>query len=148
MNALLELHKQFHWPTPSSSNLTTPTSINPEDSSQDHVFQTNDDVTGVQGESEDSKLAPPVESIDSKANLRRPNRPPDLTIPSDGVQTKVVEAEMMVETLVPSALMASTTIEEEVVVHSSTPSKLSTAESFSFASESMIKNVSSKHGII
>ena len=34
-------------------------------------------------------------------------------------------------------------VEEEVIVHSSTPSKMSAAGSYSFVSESMIKNVSS-----
>lgn len=92
------------------------------------------------------ETCPEEDSIDSKTNLRRPNRPPDLKIALDD---NIAHVGTVVETV----MAASSDIEEEVVTtvqqqHSSTPSKLSGNGSYSFASESMIKNISSEFIIL
>ena len=153
VKALLDLHKQFRWPLPLSSNLTTPTSKNSDILVQISVpHQTSsvkEDLDNVTRENTADEMIPtPENSIDFKANFRRPNRPPDLSIPSENVEVKVVETETIVETLASSELTASsstTAIDEDIIVHSSTPSKLSATESYSFVSDSMIKNTSSEY---
>ena len=142
VKALLELHKQFHWPLPPFSILTTPTSRDDTTPNPPQSLQVTDNNPGIVKDKLD-EVKVPVDLADFKANMRRPNRPPDLSIPTDaGHNNRVIETDTVtMDSLLPSTTTPSS-IEEEVIVRhtSSTPSKLSAAESYSLVSESFIKS--------
>lgn len=108
------------------------------------VSEVTHDTSPHPPDKEIDEETPPEYSIDSKTNLRRPNRPPDLKISSSTDDTAQVEG-----TVVEAVSASEDDLVNGVLVqrHSSTPSKLSGNESYSFASESMIKNISSEYTI-
>ncbi|XP_019849671.1 PREDICTED: RAB6A-GEF complex partner protein 1-like isoform X2 [Amphimedon queenslandica] len=138
VQVLCDLHKQFHWPFPPSSTLTTPSSIATPSGlgSNTRYYPVVSDpkqirVTPDREDNPDSSL-----ESSSRLGLKRSNRPPDLNIPGTNGKVEVVavneegkgEAEMEQQLI------------QEVIFQSSTPSKVSGGTG---SSENFIKPTSS-----
>lgn len=125
---LSDLHKQFHWPFPPSSTLTTPSStatpggIGGESNTREHHLISDPKHLRVSSEREDI-VESSLESA-SKLGLKRSNRPPDLNIPRTNGRVEVVAVDEsggggLREEEVEQQLI------QEVIIQSSTPSKFS-----------------------
>jgi hypothetical protein len=117
IQVICDLHKQFNWPFPSSSALTTPGSTH--SSTRDHHVNTSSSSMQPSNEQKEDYIDP--NSSWTKGGIKRSNRPPDLNIKGTGSKSQVIE----------TVIDQQQQIEQEVIVHSSTPSKLSDIGSYS-----------------
>lgn len=142
IKTLCELHKQFHWPFPASSTLNTPTSVTMETITPVMSSEYNHDGEEKEERVDEGKQDDSEELEDSPSVLRRPNRPPDLNISGVDAKMNIVETEITdVGVIPPQANVDIVKDDEAVIIHNSTPTKSATG-SYSFVSDSLIKNSS------
>ena len=116
MNAMTSLHKQFNWPLPSSSALSTPNEFTakPIQVAMDPSVDKRE-IVGPKKELEEVSL-----SSSPMKSLKRTSRPPDLTIPRPEGHTQVDVVETTVEIAPPPNVAEMGGVDEVVTVHSST----------------------------